>query len=115
MPVAILGGVIDISLINPSTLQLGDDSDPNTPGVRPARISTDDVNGDGINDLIIHFSTQELYSAGLLSKGRLLFITGQLTNGKPFVDSDVVYLSSGPVFAGSDARNAAASWWTHYS
>jgi hypothetical protein len=96
VPFAILGGEFDVATINQSTLQVDDDIDAGTGGVAPAQLSIIDINGDGINDLVIQFNTQDLNKAGLLTDGRTVYITARLLDGKLLVGSDKIFLSSGP-------------------
>jgi hypothetical protein len=96
VPFAILGGEFDVTTINQATLQVDDDINAGTGGVAPAKLSINDINGDGINDLVIHFNTQDLNKAGLLTDGRTIYITAKLLNGTLLVGSDVIFLSSGP-------------------
>jgi hypothetical protein len=95
VPFAILGGEFDVTAINQATLQVDDDIDAGTGGVAPAQLSIIDINGDGINDLVIHFNTQDLNKAGLLTDGRTVYITARL-DGKLLVGSDVIFMSNGP-------------------
>jgi hypothetical protein len=67
-----------------------------TGGVAPAKTSIGDVNGDGINDLVVHVNTQDLNKAGFLTDGRTVYITAKLLDGTVLVGSDVIFLSSGP-------------------
>jgi hypothetical protein len=96
VPFAILGGEIDVTTINQATLQVDDDVDAGTGGVAPALLSIRDINGDGINDLVIQFNTQDLNKAGLLTDGRTVYITARLLDGTLLVGSDKIFLSSGP-------------------
>ncbi len=69
-------------------------------GVSALRWSLDkDVNGDGLNDLVLHFSTQQLNATGELFDGNTLELTGALKEdfgGTPIAGADVVYLAGGP-------------------
>ena len=96
VPFAILGGEFDVTTINQATLQVDDDIDAGTGGVAPAQLSFSDINGDGINDLVIHFNTQDLNKAGLLTDGRTVYITARLLDGTLLVGSDVIFMSNGP-------------------
>jgi hypothetical protein len=96
VPFAILGGDVDASLVNRASLEIDDDTNTATAGVKPARSSIKDVNGDGINDLVMHFRTQDLNTAKLLTDGRTVYITGQLSDGTLLVGYDVIYLADGP-------------------
>jgi glutamine amidotransferase-like uncharacterized protein len=97
-PVAILStSTIDLINIDVSTIEI-DDDDPITPGVSPVKNSLKkDVNEDGLPDLVVHFSTPELYQAGLLDvDGNTLFITGELIDDTQIIGSDVFNLAGGP-------------------
>jgi hypothetical protein len=89
-PVAVLASEdFDPSIVDPETVRLE--------GVAPLRWSLNkDVNGDGWNDLVFKFKTQDLNDAGLLTDGNTLTLTGSLFDGIPFEGSDVVYLAGGP-------------------
>lgn len=93
-PVAILGSAsVDAQAIVGNSIEMGVDSDRSTPGVRPTRWSADsDVNRDGFVDLVLHFSTPALKDAAILEDGKRVFVTGQLTDGRPIAGTDVVYL-----------------------
>jgi hypothetical protein len=97
IPVAILGGSIDVNDIYVSTIEIdNNDDDSDTIGVTPVKSSYKDVNGDLAGDLIMHFKTPELNAEGLLVDGNELFITGELTDGMPIFGSDFVFLAGGP-------------------
>jgi len=96
IPVAILGNSIGVTTIDVSTIEIDDDDDFATNGVAPVRSSFKDVNADTIADLILHFNTPGLSSAGLLVDGNELFITGELTDGTPIIGSDDIFLAGGP-------------------
>jgi hypothetical protein len=96
IPVAIIGGNVDVATIIRSSLELDDDANIATAGVKPVKTAIENVNGDGINDLIMHFRTQDLVAAKLLADGRTLYITGRLSDGVLLVGHDVIHLSTGP-------------------
>lgn len=93
---ALLGGSIDVTAIDLSTVEIDDDTNTVTAGVESVKSSVKDIDGDGINDLIVHFKTQDLRAAGLLSDGRTLYLTAQLSDGTLLVGFDVIYMSNGP-------------------
>lgn len=95
-PIAILSSAsLDASTIDVSTIKINDD----VPGdeVSPVKSSLKkDVNGDSLPDLVCHFSTRALNSAGLLVDGNTLYITGTLDDGTAIVGSDIIHLAGGP-------------------
>lgn len=92
IPVAILGGNIDVRQIVKSSLEIDDDASAATAGVRPSKIALKDINGDGVRDMILHFKTQSLVAAGLVSDNLTLYVTGRLKNGALLLGSDVINL-----------------------
>ena len=87
IPVAVLSTAdFDATTVDPATVTLGDGSGPVT-GVaqRPNGTlfaSVEDVNGDGIMDLMLSFRTQELVANGDLSAATTtLFLEGFVTDG----------------------------------
>lgn len=97
IPIAIMGGNIDVRTIIRSSVELDGDTNPGTAGVKPARSAIEDANGDGINDLVMHFRTQDLNEVKLLTDGRTVYVTGQLSDGTLLVGFDVIYyLADGP-------------------
>jgi hypothetical protein len=94
-PVAILGsGEFDVALVDPETIMAGD-------AVEPAHWARDeDVDRDGIQDMILHFKTPKLKEAGLLVDGESLEITGQTLEGGSFLGSDVINLVGGKACRG---------------
>lgn len=91
-PVAILATEdLDVTDIDVSSITLS--------GVGPPVRSSvdDDVNGDGRPDLVMHFETQDLASAGLLDDdGRILVITGYLSDHTPIIGEGQIFLAGGP-------------------
>lgn len=74
LPVAILGSAdFDVADVNPSTLTLGDGTDPDAAvGAKPngtPEVYMEDVNGDGHMDLVAVFATTDLIGLGDLSAG----------------------------------------------
>ncbi len=96
LPVAIISGDIDVNDIDVSSIMIDSDDDPITIGVAPVKSSFDDVNGDLVDDLIIHFETSDLDTGGLLVDGNELFITAELTDSTPIVGSDFINIAGGP-------------------
>lgn len=92
--VAVLGSSVDVTKIDLATIQIDDDGDPSTAGVRPQRSVFEDVDGDGSVDLVLKFRTQDLNAAGMLLNGNSLFVTGGLTDGQQIRGSDGVLLAS---------------------
>lgn len=97
LPVGLFGNGIDVTNINPASIELDGNADPdNPPGIKPSRIRRRDIDGDGNTDLILLFSNVALNDAGLLVDGGQLFVTGDLTDGSPIVGSDQIFLAGGP-------------------
>ncbi len=97
VPVAILGSLeLDVNDFDELTIEVDQDNDSITPGVPPVKTGIKDVDSDGINDLVLHFSTEALSVAGLLTDGLTLYLTGTLIDGTAFVGSDIIYLAGGP-------------------
>jgi hypothetical protein len=92
VPLAILGTSVDVRTIVLSSLQIDKDSNPLTTGVAPKRTAFEDVDGDGVLDLVLHFDTSRLTASGLIATDQSLYITGLLSNGELFVGWDTVSL-----------------------
>jgi hypothetical protein len=93
---AILGESVAIASVDTATL-LAQSGFPVTGGVPPLRWSkSEDVNGGGMKDLVVSFSTQALAAAGLLADNTMLYVSGELTGGIDFVGWDRVNLAGGP-------------------
>ena len=82
IPVAILGSeTFDVSEIDASTLKFGPD------GASPVHVAIEDVNGDGFDDLVAHFRTQE---TGISPGDTEACVEGELTGGTTFKGCDSV-------------------------
>lgn len=97
LPVAILGesGFDPVADVNLSTLTLGDGSEEDTPLARRRNgtymAGGEDVNGDGLRDLVLHFSTPSLVKNGdLTSASTELILRGATKNGVAFAGSDEI-------------------------
>jgi hypothetical protein len=94
LPVAVLGSIaLDVTMINPSTLQLaGVDLGLRGSAKRPQLgYSLEDVNGDGFTDLVAFFDVPDLVSAGAVTTSTIaLTITGALTDGTGIEGTDSV-------------------------
>lgn len=89
-PVAIFASPeFDPLMVDPATIRAGGLTAP----VRWGR--GEDVNRDGLLDLVVHFRTQELNVAGLLQDGVDLVISGQTREGVDFEGSDLIRLVGG--------------------
>src|SRR5690606_25202497 len=95
--VAILGesGFDPVAEVDLSTLTLGDGSAEDTPLARRQygtyMAAREDVNGDGLRDLVLHFSTPSLVANGdLTSASTELVLRGATKNGVAFVGSDTI-------------------------
>ncbi len=95
LPVAILS-TADFSAadIDASSLLLGD---PELAGaVAPLRSAVEDVDGDGLLDLMLHFSTPALVSAGAVDAASVeLALSGATTGGSAIVGADSIRIVSG--------------------
>jgi hypothetical protein len=95
-PVAVLGKGIDVTTINTGTIRIDGDSNPATIGISPMSVTYGDVDKDGKKDVVLQFSTLQLNGAGILSDGKTLYITGELTDGTRILGSDLIFLAGGP-------------------
>jgi len=89
IPVAILGSSkVDVSKVDGKSVRCG-------PGeARPAHGGghIEDVNGDGAEDLVLHFRAQD---AGLGSSDTHVILVGQLTDGTPIEGADSISIVGG--------------------
>lgn len=87
LPVTILGSAdLDVADVDPSTLTLGDESDPDTPIIQKNNgtysANMEDVNGDGYMDLTTFFATEDLVADGEVTELTTeLVLRGFLTDG----------------------------------
>ena len=92
------GDGFDATTIDPTTVTLGDGSDPNAPvaGNRHGRPMAvwPDLNRDGLRDALFHFRTQDLVSAGLNENTTELVLRGMTTEGVEFYGTDEVRVRS---------------------
>lgn len=95
LPVAVLS-TADFSAkdIEATTLLLGD---PALEGaVAPLRSAVEDVDGDGLLDLVLHFSTPALVSAGAVNAASVeLALSGETTGGAAIVGVDAIRIVPG--------------------
>ena len=95
LPVAILS-TADFSAadLDASSLRLGD---PALAGaVAPLRSAVEDVDGDGLLDLMLHFSTPALVSAGAVDAASVeLALSGSTTGGSAIVGADSIRIVPG--------------------
>lgn len=95
LPVAILStATFAATDVDVATLLLGD---PALEGaVAPLRASSEDVNGDGLADLVLHFSTPALVSAGALDAASTeLALSGETTDGTAITGVDSIRIVPG--------------------
>jgi len=96
-PIAIKGSAeLDITTIDQSTIQLDDDDDSTTAGISPTKITINDVDGDGNDDLVLKFKTTEMKNKGFLVDNNELFVTGELNDDTPIIGSNIINLAGGP-------------------
>ena len=94
--VAVLSVVdgFDATTIDPSTVTLGDGSDPDAPvaGNKHGKlmVSWPDLDEDGLQDALFHFNTQDLVEAGLMVGTTELVLRGTTTGAVEFSGSDAV-------------------------
>jgi hypothetical protein len=95
LPVAILSTADFSALdIDVSTLLLGDPALTGT--VAPLRAAVEDVNGDGLADLVVHFSTPALVSAGAVGPSSVeLALSGTTTSGGSITGADAIRIVPG--------------------
>lgn len=88
------GDGFDATTIDPTTVTLGDGSDPDAPvaGNRHGKlmVAWPDLNGDGLKDALFHFNTQDLVTAGLTEETTDLVLYGMTTEGVEFSGADEV-------------------------
>ena len=92
LPVAIIGATdFDVHDIDVTTVRFGVDGDNAAPAHR-RRGHIEDINGDGIDDMMLHFRTQALGISGDVERGAVitLALTGELEEGTHFDGEDTV-------------------------
>lgn len=81
-PVAVLGSAtFQVSSIDPASLRFG----PGEATPSPNHVHFEDVNGDGIIDLVAQFPTQKI---GIRCNDTALFLTGKTTSGAAIQGSE---------------------------
>jgi hypothetical protein len=88
------GDGFDATTIDPTTVTLGDGSDPGAPvaGNKHDRlmVSWPDLDEDGLKDALFHFNTQDLVAAGLTAETTELVLHGTTIDGVEFSGTDAV-------------------------
>lgn len=88
------GDGFDATTIDPTTVTLGDGSDPGAPVARNKHdrlmVSWPDLDEDGLKDALFHFNTQDLVAAGLTVETTELVLHGMTTDGVEFSGTDAV-------------------------
>ena len=90
LPVAILSTAdFDAATVNVESVTLGD---PALPGAAaPIKSAVEDVNDDGLDDLLLHFSLRALVESDAIdSDSTQLMLTGETGDGKPIAGLDQV-------------------------
>ncbi len=84
----------DATTIDPTTVTLGDGSDPDAPvaGNKHGKlmVAWPDLDEDGLADALFHFNTQDLVAAGLTAETTELILHGTTTDGVEFSGVDEV-------------------------
>jgi len=95
LPVAILSTASFSALdVDVSTLRLGDPALTGT--VAPLRAAAEDVNGDGVLDVILHFSTPDMLSVGAVNAASTqLALSGATTGGTAIEGVDSIRIAPG--------------------
>ena len=90
LPVAILGSPeYDATLIDAATLLLGDPA--LTGAALPIKWHVEDVNLDGLDDLVLHFSVLELVDLGAINEASTgLIVVGETVEGDLITGGDSV-------------------------
>ena len=118
VPVAVLtSDDVDAADIDPSTVTLGDDDGNDTP-VAPRKkgrlhAALEDVDGDGRDDLVLHFDTQALIGNGDLTVASgALTLNGATEDGTTLQGADVVRIApgSGRGPAAKSAGSESVTW-----
>lgn len=99
LPVAILGSEqLDVQMINPETVVLGIDpcfvdlATRGPPKAPKLAFSYEDINGDGMMDMMVFFSVQELVAVGALTSGSTeLSLMAELFDGMAINGIDIVF------------------------
>jgi hypothetical protein len=88
------GDGFDATTIDPTTVTLGDGSDPDAPvaGNKHGKlmVAWPDLNDDGLKDALFHFNTQDLVAAGLTEETTELVLHGMTTEAVEFSGADEV-------------------------
>lgn len=88
------GDRFDATTIDPTTVTLGDGTEPDAPvaGNKHGKlmVAWPDLDGDGLSDALFHFNTQDLVSAGLTEETTELIIHGMTMDGVEFSGADQV-------------------------
>ena len=94
LPVAILGSSIDVSTIDPETITLGGTGVTSRGSAKKTlklAVSFEDVDGDGIMNLVAFFRVQELVDSGaLVETTTQLMLEAETTGGVPIYGTDAV-------------------------
>jgi hypothetical protein len=87
-------GGFDATMIDPTTVTLGDGSEPDADVAGNPHgklmVSWPDLDGDGLTDALFHFNTRDLVAAGLTTETTELVLHGMTTEGTEFTGTDAV-------------------------
>jgi hypothetical protein len=88
------GDGFDATTIDPTTVTLGDGADPDAHVAGNPHgklmVSWPDLDGDGLNDALFHFNTQDIVAAGVTAATTELVLRGMTNEGTGFSGTDAV-------------------------
>jgi len=88
------GDGFDATTIDPTTVTLGDGADPDAHVAGNPHgklmVSWPDLDGDGLNDALFHFNTQDIVAAGVTAATTELVLRGMTDEGTGFSGTDAV-------------------------
>jgi hypothetical protein len=106
------GGVVSVAILGNDSMDVND-IDPQTitlEGVAPLRWAIQDVDDDGLNDLVFKFKKKLLADQGVLVDGGSLTLEGQLADGTEISASDTVFIPWMEVCSAPKEASLARGW-----